>query len=231
MFAGFPAEGMAFFRGLKKNNTRDWFQPRKPIFDEKVKAPMLELVAAVQYQMLAFAPDYIQDPNKAIYRIYRDTRFSNDKTPYKTHIAAVFPRRGMAKHSGGGYYFSVSPEEIEVAGGVYMPQPPDLLAIRRHIAANHKEFARLVSARPLKTLMGELWGAQLTRVPKGFPPDHPASDHLRRKQLLFFATLPGKLATSPAVAGEVAKRFRVMASFLEFLNAPLQGRPSPPLTE
>src|SRR6476646_9496914 len=94
-FSGFPAEGMQFFRSLARNNRREWFQPRKHIYDEQVKAPMAELVGALCAEMMRFAPDYVAEPAKAIYRIYRDTRFSKDKTPYKTHIAAVFPRRGM----------------------------------------------------------------------------------------------------------------------------------------
>src|SRR5207244_3382352 len=105
MFPGFPSEALTFLRGLARNNRRDWFQPRKEIFETKVKAPMIELVEAVNAELLKFAPDYINDPKKAIYRIYRDTRFSPDKTPYKTHIAAVFPRRGLDRQAGAGFYF------------------------------------------------------------------------------------------------------------------------------
>ena len=93
-FSGFPPEAMQFFRGLARNNNREWFLPRKPIFEEKVKQPMRELVEAVNAAMKSFAPEYVTEPDKAIYRIYRDTRFSKDKTPYKDHIAATFPRRG-----------------------------------------------------------------------------------------------------------------------------------------
>src|SRR5947209_7177135 len=107
-FTGFPPEAITFFRALKKNNKREWFQPRKEIFEEQVKAPMLELVTVLMQRLADFAPDYVADPKKAIYRIYRDTRFSKDKTPYKTHIAAVFTPRSLEKHSGAGFYFSVS---------------------------------------------------------------------------------------------------------------------------
>jgi uncharacterized protein (TIGR02453 family) len=102
-FPGFPAEAMTFYRGLARNNTREWFQPRKPVYDEQVKAPMVELVTALNQAMMKFAPDYVTDPAKAIYRIYRDTRFSPDKTPYKTQIAASFARRGMEKHGAAGF--------------------------------------------------------------------------------------------------------------------------------
>ena len=93
-FSGFPEAGMQFFRGLKRNNRREWFQSRKHVYDAQLKAPMVELVTALTAEMMRFAPDHVADPAKAIYRIYRDTRFGKDKTPYKTHIAAIFPRRG-----------------------------------------------------------------------------------------------------------------------------------------
>src|SRR5690349_3822990 len=103
-FKGFPEEGMAFFRGLARNNRREWFLPRKQVYEDLVKAPMVELVEALNASMLDFAPAYVTDPDKAIFRIYRDVRFSADKTPYKTHIAATFSRRGSARHAAAGYY-------------------------------------------------------------------------------------------------------------------------------
>ena len=220
-FSGFPREAMTFFRGLKKNNTREWFQPRKPIYDEKVRGPMLELVGALMRRLADFAPDYVNDPNKAIYRIYRDTRFSNNKTPYKTQIAAVFPRRDLGKNGGAGFFFSVSPEEIWVGGGVYMPSPEHLRAIRDYLARRHAEFRRITAARVVRRYFGELHGESLTRVPKGFPCDHPAADLLRRKQFLLFDTLEGKMAITPKLYPELVGRFRAIAPFLEFLNRPL----------
>lgn len=228
-FPGFPAEAMKFFRALKRNNRREWFQPRKHIYEEQVKAPMLELVGAVNAGMMKFAPAYVREPAEAIYRVYRDTRFSPDKTPYKTHIAAVFPRRGMEKHAGAGFYFSVSPEEIEVAGGVYMPGPEQLRAIRNHLLENHEEFLRLVKARSLRALMGPLQGDQLSRVPKGFCAEHPAAGLVRYKQWLLDAMVNPALATTPKLFGEILNRFRAMAPFIEFLNAPLvAARRGPP---
>ncbi len=227
-FAGFPEEGIQFLRALKKNNRREWFQPRKHVYDEQVKAPMLELVAALNAEMMAFAPAYVREPAEAVYRIYRDTRFSPDKTPYKTHIAAVFTRRGFDRHAGAGLYFSVSPEEIEVAAGVYMPGPETLRTIRLHLLENHEEFRRIASARPLCALMGELKGDRLSRVPKGFPADHPAADLVRYKQWLFWAMLDPPLAMTPDLFEEVLTRFRAVAPFVEFLNAPLhQAKQTP----
>jgi uncharacterized protein (TIGR02453 family) len=221
-FPGFPPEGIAFLRALKKHNTREWFQPRKDIFESKVKAPMLELVTAVMRALDEFAPHYVRDPNKAIFRIYRDTRFSKDKTPYKTHIAAVFPRRGAEKDPGSGYYFSVSGEEVAIGGGVYMPPPESLLAIRRYLAEHYEEFRKITAGRKVRRLFGEMTGASLSRAPKGFPANHPAGDLLRRKQFLLFKTLDSSLATSPKLYSEIVKRFEAITPFLAFLDRPLQ---------
>ena len=232
-FPGFPAEGLAFLRALVKNNRREWFQPRKPVYEEQVKKPMIDLVTRVNAAMLSFAPAYVAEPEKAIFRIYRDTRFSKDKTPYKTHIAAVFHGRGTTKETGSGLYFAISPKEVEVAGGVYMPYPATLLAIRSHIARNHEDFRTLIADRALRKLLGEMKGEQLSRVPKGFSADHPAADLLRHKQFLFYTLLDPKLAGTPKLEQEIVKRFRALMPFLQFLNAPLakpaQKRPLAPV--
>ena len=221
-FAGFPAEGLAFLASLRRNNRREWFQPRKAIFEEKLKQPMRELVGAVNSAMRSFAPDYATDPDKAIYRIYRDTRFSPDKTPYKDHIAASFSRRG--DKSGAGYYFAISHKEVGIGGGIYMPEPETLLAIRQHLAERHEEFRKIAGARAVQQLFVEVQGEQLTRVPKGYPHDHPAADLLRLKQYLLYVELPPDLAATPALYTEVVKHFRAMTPFVEFLNTPLRGK-------
>jgi uncharacterized protein (TIGR02453 family) len=228
-FAGFPSEGLDFFRKLKRNNRREWFQPRKQVFDDQVRKPMIELVEAVNRALVRFAPEYVTEAEHAIYRIYRDTRFSADKTPYKTHIAASFPRRGLRKHACAGFYFSVSHEEIEVAAGVYMPPMEELRAIRMHLAENHDEFRKIVRARKLRELMGELQGNCLTRVPKGFPAGHPAEDLIRRKQWLFFISLAPELARTPAIVDELSARFKALTPFCEFLNRPLAPAKRDPL--
>lgn len=223
-FAGFPAEAITFYRALARNNRREWFQPRKTLYDEKVKAPMIELVTALNQAMMKFAPEYVTDPAKAIYRIYRDTRFSPDKTPYKTQIAASFARRGMEKHGAAGYYFAVSHKGVDVGGGIYMPPPETLLAVRTHIAAHPAEFRKLAEAPATVRLFGPMQGEQLSRVPKGFAGDDPAADLLRYKQFLLFTTLDPEIVTTPKLFVELEKRFRTMTPFLQFLNAPLTAR-------
>lgn len=230
MFPGFPPEAITFFRGLARNNNREWFQPRKELFETRVKAPMITLVEALNEEFAKFAPEYINDPKKAVYRIYRDVRFSPDKSPYKTHLAAVFPRRGADKAGRGGasvggsagFYFSLSAKEIGVAGGVYEPSPEQMFAIRSWLAENFAAFRK--AARGPEKLMGKLHGESLQRIPKGFDAAHPAADLIKMKRWLYYTTLDAKLATSPKLLPEIVKRFRVMLPVLELLN---QARPRP----
>jgi uncharacterized protein (TIGR02453 family) len=224
-FPGFPPAGMTFLRALKKNNDREWFTPRKATFEAVVRQPMIELVGAIHHEMLRFAPEYVGEPAKCVYRIYRDTRFSKDKTPYKTYASALFLRNGFDKYAGcAGYYFAVSPETIEVAGGVYTPDRDVLLVVRQHIADNHKEFRATFGTPKVKKLFPGLEGESLTRVPKGFDPDHPAADLIKYKHYLLDARLDPKLATTPKLLTELVKRIEAMTPFVEFLNRPLIAR-------
>jgi uncharacterized protein (TIGR02453 family) len=220
-FAGFPEVGFKFLKSLKRNNRREWFQARKEIYLETVRQPMTQLVDALNHQLASFAPDYINEAEKSIYRVYRDTRFSHDKTPYKTHIAAIFPRRGMEKHVGGGFYISVSPWDLEVAGGVYMPGPDQLNLIRYYLAGHAEEFRRIAGGRTLRRLMGEVVGEQLARVPKGFERDHPAADLVRYKQIYVDAALDPALALTAKLLPELVARFKAMQPLVDFLNRPL----------
>jgi len=219
-FAGFPPEALTFLRGLARHNHRDWFLPRKALFEQSVKQPMHELVAALNHALAGFAPEYVTDPAKAVFRIYRDTRFSKDKKPYKEHIAANFHARGMAQ-GHGGFYCAVSAREVAVGGGIYMPEPAVLLALRNHIAANHAELRRILANAKVRRLLGELQGDKLARVPIGFPADHPAAALLRFKQFVLYVTLPPELAASPRLYPAIVERFRAMMPFLRFLNTPL----------
>jgi uncharacterized protein (TIGR02453 family) len=218
-FPGFPSEGIEFFGKLMRNNRREWFQPRKEIFETQLKQPMRELVEALNGALKSFAPEYVTDPEKAVYRIYRDTRFSSDKTPYKDHVAASFYRRGTCGHGSGGFYVAVSHKEVAVGGGVYMPDTAMLAAIRARIAGRHEELRKILRAKAVRDLVGEMQGDQLTRVPKGFAADHPAADLLRFKRFILYTTMAPELATSPDLYGEVVKRFRAMTPFLNFLGA------------
>lgn len=220
----FQPEALKFLRALARNNRREWFQPRKEIFDETLKAPMHAVIAAINDAMLEFAPENIHPPQKCMMRIYRDTRFSADKTPYKKHISAWWARDGLEKTSGGGFYFHLSAKELVIAAGVYMPEREQLLAIRTYLLDHYEEMHRIMQNKILRRLMSEFSGQRLTRPPKGFPKDHPAMDLLLCRQWGVEATLPAEAALKPTLLREIVTRFRAAAPMVELLNRPLMTR-------
>jgi uncharacterized protein (TIGR02453 family) len=226
----YSLEALKFMRSLKRNNYREWFNARKPIYEREIKAPTLNLITAINEAMLRFAPENVQPPQKVAMRIYRDIRFSSDKRPYKRNQGAWWARSGLEKTSGGGFYFHMGPEELVIAAGVYMPEREQLLAIRRHIETHHEELRRLLASKKLRTFMPEFDGQKLTRPPKGFPPDSPAMDLLLCRQWGIAAHLPPDTATSPTLLKEIVKRFEAAAPLVALLNAPLAVRkPRKPL--
>ena len=185
---------------------------------------MIELVTLINEDLREFAPfNCVENPAKAIYRLYRDTRFSKDKTPYKTHIAATFPRTGLPKHSGAGFYFSVSHKTVEVAAGCYMPEPDDIRTLRNAIASDEKTFLRYTTDRRLIRALGPLQGQKLSRLPKGFEShsSSPVVEYLKHKQFYWYIELPPKLALSAKLRKEVLDRFRLLASVVQWMNEAL----------
>jgi len=219
-FSGFTKQMPAFFRALEKNNDRAWFGERKALFEQEVRGPMVALVTMLNERMRKLSADHIADePERLIYRIYRDTRFSKDKTPYKTHIGATFPRAGLSKHGGGGFYLGVSHEHVEVAGGLYMPPPEELAAVRGAIARDAKGLLKLIKAIERSRKVGKLTGARLKRPPKGFETaTAEAGELLKYKQLYFYQTLPAAVALSPRIRREIVSRFELLAEFVEWIN-------------
>jgi uncharacterized protein (TIGR02453 family) len=228
MATHFTPEALKFLRGLARNNDRDWFEPRRDIFEREIKAPMLAVVAEINDALAAFAPEHIREPRKAIFRIYRDTRFAEDKRPYKSHLGVWWVRSGLEKTSGAGYYFHISAKETVVAAGAFMPTPEQLLAVRRHIDQHPDEIRAILADRKLCAAMPDWDGEAMKRVPKGFCSESPVADLLMCRKWGVSATLPAELATGAKLVKEVARRFAAAAPLVRFLNAPLTpGRPRP----
>jgi uncharacterized protein (TIGR02453 family) len=217
----FPAETLRFLRALKRNNRREWFNTHRDDYEAYVRQPMTAIVERLAVDLRPFAPELVASPKVSIYRIYRDTRFSDNKTPYKTHIAAVFPTRRLAKHEGAGTYFHISPDEVWIGGGMYSPQPPQLFAVRQHIAGHLKQLRAIVESPGFRKQLGALEGETLKRVPRGFAKDHPAAEYLKRTNFVAGAEFPAALATSPAFYKTVLSIFRQVVPLTRFLNAPL----------
>ena len=226
MATHFSPAALKFLRSLERHNDREWFDPRKATYERELKAPMLVLIDEVNEALARFAPDHVRPPHKALFRIYRDTRFASDKRPYKTHIAAWWALAGMEKTSGAGFYFHFSPQETVIAAGVYMPSPAQILAIRRHLIDHHAELRALLADRKLRTAMSEFEGRRLTRPPRGFPADSPALDLLLCRQWGVAATLPAEQATQPTLLKQITTRFALAAPIVHFLNTPLAPSPA-----
>ena len=217
----FTAASLAFLRALARNNRREWFAPRKAQHEELVRAPMIALIERLAEAFAGFAPDLVASPRVSMYRIYRDTRFSADKSPLKTNVSAVFPHRLLPKHEGAGCYLEVAPKHVWVGGGMYMPSTSQLHLVREHIAEHYPRFRRIVSARSFRKAVGALEGDKLQRAPRGFPADHPAAEFLKHRQFLAFLEQPAEFAISPGFYRGVVGVFKAIAPLVAFLNEPL----------
>jgi uncharacterized protein (TIGR02453 family) len=218
-FDGFPREGIDFLKRLKRNNNRPWFEKHKDEYDSFVKIPMQSLIVALQPHFEKIAPEFDVNPKRSLFRIYRDVRFSKDKTPYKTHVAAHFVLRGKPKGvEGSGYYLHIEPGEAYLGGGVYMPDGDQLKKIRRAIADQPTRFLSIVGHPKFKKMFGKLEGEKLKRVPQGFEPDHSMAEWLKHKQFFVWIEWPESKCLKAKFVAEVAEVYEAAAPLVRFLN-------------
>jgi uncharacterized protein (TIGR02453 family) len=214
-------EALKFLRNLARHNDREWFKPRKAFFDTELKEPMLAIIRKVTEAMLDFAPDFERPAEKCLFRIYRDTRFSADKKPYKDHVAAWWGRKGMEKTSGAGYYFHISAKEVVIAAGAWMPDKEQLAAIRSWLLDHHAEFRKVLRRAAVRKTFDEFEGNALVRPPKGFPKEHPALDLIKCRQWGLSVTLPASVALEPDFAKLLIRDFKLAAPVVDALNTPV----------
>jgi uncharacterized protein (TIGR02453 family) len=232
-FTGFRPEAIQFLVELAENNSRDWFQPRKADYERLLKDPMEQLCVALGEQFRARGIPLNADPRRSPFRIYRDVRFSKDKRPYKTAVAASFgwvgdnggriaEGRSHAQnvHASGGY-FHLEPGEIFVGGGVWHPQSSWLAAFRQRVANHTGELQAIVEEPAFVDVFGAISddGESLKRVPAGFPADHPAADLLRKKNVTFGRRLSDEEALSPRLPRLLADAFETATPLLRYLAA------------
>jgi uncharacterized protein (TIGR02453 family) len=223
----FRPEALTFLRNLVRHNDRAWFTPRKAQFEAELKEPMLAIVRRITDAMVDFAPNHVRPAEKSLFRIYRDTRFSSDKRPYKTHVAAWWSHQGLEKTSGAGYYFHVSAKEIVIAAGSYMPDKDQLAAIRHWLLDNHAEFRRLLRSAKVRRTFSEFEGNPLVRAPQGFPCEHPGMDLIRCRQWGLAAELPAKASLKKDIADVVIRYFKIAAPIVDALNTPIAAALAP----
>jgi uncharacterized protein (TIGR02453 family) len=218
-FEGFPKECIRFIKQLKRNNNREWFEKHREEFEQNAKIPMLSFIAALQPHFARFAPEFDLNPKRSIFRVYRDIRFSSDKTPYKTHIAAHFVLRGRPKgFIGSGYYIQIEPGEFFVGGGIYLPDGDQLKKIRNAIATHGEEFLSIVENRRFKKRFAPYDWSKLQRVPKGYNANHPMADWLMFKQFFVGVSLPESKCYHESLLDETAQICEEAAPLVRFLN-------------
>ncbi len=229
-FQGFSPDAVQFLAELAQNNNRDWFQPRKGDYERLLKRPMEELCDALEGQFRSRGIPLHADAARSPFRIYRDTRFSKDKSPYKTHIAASFGWAGDGPdaaagrshtenvHASGGY-FHLSPGEIYVGGGVWHPEPSWLKAFRDRIVADDDSFRAIAEAPAFVEAFGAVSddGESLKRVPPGYPADHPSADLLRKKNVTFGRRLSDDEALGPDLPRAIADAFEIATPLMRWL--------------
>ena len=224
-FDGFRPEAVEFLAELAQNNDRAWFQPRKGDYERLLKEPLEALCVALDERFAAMAIPLAADPARSPFRIYRDVRFSKDKSPYKTNIGASFPyaERGPdaavlpSDMHGSGGYFHFSPGEIFVGGGMWHPEKERLAAWRTVVAGNPARVHEAIEDPAFVARFGEIGGDRLTRVPAGFPADHPDAELLKLKDVTFGRRLSDEEAFGPSLPDQVAADLATAVPLLRLL--------------
>lgn len=200
-----------FLTELKTNNNRDWFEEHKPIF-KKHQSEVKSFLVAVKNNL----NHHDEIEKMKLFRIYRDVRFSKDKTPYKSHFAGSFSRLGA--HLRGGYYVHLKPGESFLAVGFWDPNKEDLFRIRKELEMDANEFRSIINRKELKAIWGELGGDELKTAPKGFDKEHPDIDLIRKKQFVFVRNLTDKQVLSPSFLDEVDKSFKAIRPYFDLMS-------------
>jgi uncharacterized protein (TIGR02453 family) len=233
-FGGFRPAAFQFLRDLARNNEKPWFEANRDVYEGEVRQPMRTLVETVDVRLSSIAPEIVGDPKRSMFRIHRDVRFSRNKAPYKTNAGAWFYHRDAGRKvgtvgegGGAGFYFHIDPTTCFMAGGIWMPARPALLRIREAIAAQPTALARLTSApRFRRRFAGLNEEAKLLRVPRGFPPDHPAAEWLKLESFTARASIERAVATSPRLVDHLCRDFELLVPLVRWLNRALGYQPA-----
>ena len=220
----FTSKAVSFLKALKRNNDREWFRARKEQYEEHVRAPMVEVIERLAVDFRTVAPELIASPKQSLFRIYRDTRFSNDKKPLKTHAAAAFRTRELPRPQGAGLYFEIAPCWVWIGGGMWRPEPPELVRLREHIAGTWPEIRDITRTAAFRKRFEELSGDTMSRVPRGYPSDHPAAAFLKYRQFYGGAEFPASLAHSREFYPTLIATFKALMPLVRFLNEALVER-------
>jgi uncharacterized protein (TIGR02453 family) len=213
---------IAFLQKLSKNNNKVWFDKHRDDY-EAAKEDFESLVTGILNGLAATEPIFKERSAKdCIFRIYRDVRFSKDKTPYKAHLSAEFSKGGR-KSSGAGYYLHIEPGGNTFAGGgLWMPDAPLLKSIRQEIDYNFKEFAGIIEDKKFKKNLDKISGEKLKTLPQGYTADNPAIEYLKMKSFVTGSSIPDAELTGKGLVKKVLQVYTTMRPFIDFLNRPME---------
>ncbi|MCP4982435.1 MAG: DUF2461 domain-containing protein [Gammaproteobacteria bacterium] len=216
----FTPEFFEFYQVLAKNNNRDWFNEHKPKYLQAVVQPMCAFIDEMAPRLRKISPHFVADSRPhggSMFRIYRDVRFSKDKSPYKLHAACQFRHElGKDAHTVG-FYVHISAGEAVFGGGIWMPPSGELLKIRNTIVDNPNEWRRIKSSRSVKKFFGGIGGDGLKRPPRGFDADHEHIEDLKRKSFFLMRREPPEIILDDGFVSEVDKTFRAAKPLMEYI--------------
>ncbi len=218
-FAGFKPETVAFLSELSNNNNREWFNANKSRYEELVLDVALHFIQKMQDPLAEIAPRFIAQATRmggSLMRVYRDTRFSNVKTPYKTNIGIQFRHEQAKDVHSPGYYVHIDPQQVFLGVGMWRPDPASLRSIRDRIAAKPAEWKRTIGDAKFKRQF-DLGGEVLTRPPRGFDKEHECIADIKRKSFIAVKYLAVDDCLSPQFARKVATSFKVGTRYMQFL--------------
>lgn len=207
-----------FFRDLRSNNNRDWFKENKKRYETEVKEPFKSFVGHMILKMRELDPDVLIAPKDAIFRIYRDIRFSKDKTPYKEHVSAVLSKGGRKDMTTPGIYLQMNDEEIRIYSGIYKPDKKCLEDIRTHIAANPKKFKELYSDPKFKKTFGEIRGEKNKRLPKYFQEASKEEPLIFNKGFYYFDSLSPEVALKDGFDDIIIEHYQIAKPLNDFFQ-------------
>lgn len=209
-----------FLTDLSENNNRDWFQANRDRYERDVREPMIEFIADFAERLERISPHMVADPRRSggsMFRINRDTRFSPDKSPYKTNVGAHFRHKVGRDVHGPGFYLHLQPGQVFAAAGIWMPDSGTLLKIREAVAANPVRWESIVNENSFASTF-TLEGDSLKRAPRGFDPDHPLIETLKLKSFAATTVFDQEVACSNRFIDTYADTCRTAAPFSEFLT-------------
>jgi uncharacterized protein (TIGR02453 family) len=223
-FPGFSSDLFTFLKELEKNNNREWFNDNKARYRESIVEPVYTFIEAMGQRLPHISESYIADPRAnggSMFRIYRDTRFSRDKTPYKTHVGCQFRHMAGKDAHAPGFYVHIEPHRVFFGGGIWRAPNPVLDKIRIAIVEHPDRWKKTINSKILLKRFGGIEGDGLKRAPRGYDPEHVYIEDLKRKSFLVMEDSDPDIILGSKFINEVDKSFTAASPLMEFITTSL----------